>query len=69
VGRRVVFIPRQSSGWPVHAPCLMQGPPFPDAGLPSDILLLYKIVIIISIIYLNTKFKFKFFILILYIIR
>src|SRR4051812_48887816 len=39
VGRSAGFIPRQSSGGPVHAPCLMQGPPFPDAGLPSDILL------------------------------
>ena len=39
VGRRVVFIPCQSSGGSVHPPFLMQSPLFPDAGLLSDILL------------------------------
>ena len=39
VGRLAVFIPRQSSGGSMHVPCLMQGPPFPDAGLLFDKLL------------------------------
>ena len=34
VGRRAVFIPRESDGGPVHAPCPIQDPLFLHAGLP-----------------------------------
>ena len=33
------FLPHESGGGPVHAPCLMRGSRFPDAGLPSGRLL------------------------------
>ena len=38
---REIFIPRESGGWPVRAPCLMRRSQFPDAGLPSSCLLYY----------------------------
>jgi hypothetical protein len=34
VGSSAVLIPRESGGGPVHAPCLMRRPRFPDAHLP-----------------------------------
>jgi hypothetical protein len=39
VGGDAVFIFRESGGGPVHAPCPMRGPRFPDADLPSHLLL------------------------------
>jgi hypothetical protein len=38
---REIFIPRESGGWPVHAPYPMRESRFPDAGLPSGPLLYY----------------------------
>jgi hypothetical protein len=34
VGSSAVLIPRKSGSRPVHAPCLIQRPRFPDAHLP-----------------------------------
>jgi hypothetical protein len=34
VGSSAVLIPRESGGRPVHAPCPMRQPRFPDAHLP-----------------------------------
>jgi hypothetical protein len=34
-GRREIFIPRESGGRAVHAPCLMRRSRFPDTDLPS----------------------------------
>ena len=39
--RRASFIPHESGSQPVHVPCLMWRPWFPDTGLPFDFLLLY----------------------------
>jgi hypothetical protein len=40
VGSSAVLIPRESGGGPVHAPCPMRRPRFPDAHLPLVSLLL-----------------------------
>jgi hypothetical protein len=50
MGRCVVFIPYQSSSGPVHVPCLMQSPLFPDVDLLSGFLLYNNLNILNSII-------------------
>ena len=42
------FIPRESGGRPVRAPCPMRRSRFPVAGLPSGRLLLYKLFSILT---------------------
>jgi hypothetical protein len=49
LGSRASFIPRESGGGPVHAPCPMQRSRIPDAGLPSVHLLLLHLEITQSI--------------------
>ena len=44
-GRRDVLIPRESGGGPVRAPCPMRGLRFPEAGLPSGRLLIFRKII------------------------
>ncbi len=48
---REIFIPRESGGWPVHAPYPMRESRFPDAGLPSGRLLF--LTYISSLLYFN----------------
>ena len=46
---REIFIPRESGGGPVRAPCLMRGSRFPHAGLPSGRLPIF----ILKYLYIN----------------